>query len=251
MAFHDRVKVATATTGAGTLALGAPAAGFQAFAAGGVVTGESVSYAIEQGVAWEIGRGVYDASANTLTRSLVSSSTGALLNLDGTAAVFLTVTARDLGLIYMAASRTAGNVTAPAGNTFGNFDTGIDLTVRAKAGDVLDVGINGQAGDGATDRGTIEWNFALLNGTTETNWAAGAVGSSTTIGSWTIRSGSFFGQSAALRYVVKAADVSAAGTVTVRLKVRTDGSTNGARVVFASAGVPFFWDVRNLGTPAA
>ena len=97
MSTFDRVRMTTATTGAGAITLGAAVAGFRSFAAANVPSGEVVTYTIEDGSAWEVGEGTYSAGPGTLTRSLVSSSTGSLLNLTGSASVFLTARAELLG----------------------------------------------------------------------------------------------------------------------------------------------------------
>ncbi len=92
--FADRVKVSTATTGTGTITLGAAETGFAAVPSS--LNGETVRFAIVDGSAYEISSGTYTHSGTTLTRTLGSSSTGALLDLSGSAKVFLTPATADL-----------------------------------------------------------------------------------------------------------------------------------------------------------
>ncbi len=94
--FFDRAKMSTSTTGTGSITLGSASAGFQTFAAAGVVNGDSVRYVIEDGTAWEIGTGAYTASGTVLSRTLNSSSTGSLLSLTGSAIVYVTAAAADI-----------------------------------------------------------------------------------------------------------------------------------------------------------
>jgi hypothetical protein len=86
--------VSTSTTGdVSPITLGAAVTGFQDFT--GVADGVTVSYIITNGSAVELGTGVYTVSGSTLTRNLVYSTTGSLLDLTGPSTVALTALASD------------------------------------------------------------------------------------------------------------------------------------------------------------
>ena len=92
----NRIKVSTSTTGTGTITLGSAETGYQTFANGGISNGDEVRFVIEDGTAFEISKGTYTHSGTTLSRTLLESTTGALLNLSGDAKVFVTAAADDL-----------------------------------------------------------------------------------------------------------------------------------------------------------
>ena len=108
--FADRVKVSTPTTGQGTtISLGSAESGFQVVPTS--LNGHTLRYVIEDGSAWEVGTAVYDSSGPSLTsRTLTSSSTGALLSLTGSAKVFISASADDLDLLYADITVTVVNV---------------------------------------------------------------------------------------------------------------------------------------------
>ena len=93
----NRAKMATATTGTGTVTLGSAASGYQSFANAGVSDGSTVRYVIEEGNNWEIGTGVYTSAGTTLTRNVIeSSNSGAAITLAGAAEIYITATSEDL-----------------------------------------------------------------------------------------------------------------------------------------------------------
>lgn len=83
--------------GTGVITLGAAVAGpYRTFAAAGVADGETVSYGLVDGNAWECGQGVYSASAGTLTRTVeASSNANAAIAASSAATVYIAPTARD------------------------------------------------------------------------------------------------------------------------------------------------------------
>ncbi len=85
-----------ASTGTGALTLGAAVAPFKALnAAPAIPTGTFLSYRIDHGSDWELSEGFYNAAAGTITRNLVESSTGSLIDITGAATVALVPHARD------------------------------------------------------------------------------------------------------------------------------------------------------------
>lgn len=93
---YNLARVTTATTGTGTITLGSAVSGFLSFDDAGVQNGDTVSYGIKDGTSSEVGSGVYDSAAKTLTRN-VSKSTNSdqPINLSGSAEVFITPLAED------------------------------------------------------------------------------------------------------------------------------------------------------------
>lgn len=102
MSFLNRVGFETATTGTGTLDVGAALAGYATPAEAGAQNETAYTYVIEDGGDFEVGVGTYSTSGPTLSRdtvylSKIGGTPGTTkLTLSGTAVVRLTVAAEDL-----------------------------------------------------------------------------------------------------------------------------------------------------------
>lgn len=143
----NRVQMTTATTGTGTLTLGAASTNYQSFAAASVPNATVVSYVIEEGSTWEVGTGTYTVAGTTLSRTLVASSSGSLISLAGAAVVFISPLADDLFPLgdKFTVLNVTGSYTFP---TTGNIPKALEVLVFGGGAG----GASGRRGAAATAR---------------------------------------------------------------------------------------------------
>jgi trimeric autotransporter adhesin len=141
----NRAYMTTATTGTGTITLGSAMAGYQSFDAAGILNGNTVSFTIIDGLAWEVSTGVYIATGTMLTRVLEESSTGSLLVLTGSAQVFITPIGADLGNWNTAYTKANAALPKAGGTMTGNLTFGDSDKAIFGTSSVLEI-----YGDGTT-----------------------------------------------------------------------------------------------------
>lgn len=118
---YNLARMTTATTGTGTITLGAAVSGYLSFAGAGATDGQTVSYGIKDGANSEVGTGVYTSAGTTLTRSVTTSTnSNSAINLSGSAEVFITPRKEDLLSIsetqtanFVYAGPSSGSAAAP------------------------------------------------------------------------------------------------------------------------------------------
>lgn len=122
---HNIAKMFSATTGTGTLTLGAAASGYNSFANAGVVNGEVVTYTIRDGSSTEVGRGTYTSSGTTLSRDTVLSSTnsGSKINCSGSQQVMVSLAAEDIQPFASYYGNSGDSVSNTATDTAITIDT--------------------------------------------------------------------------------------------------------------------------------
>ena len=110
LSIKDRIYQETETEGTGKITLTNVKTGYQGFV--GLPNGSSTYYCIINNDSWEVGEGQYvNDGSDTLTRTLLSSSTGALLDLTGISSVFCTYPAEKAVLLNF-----DGNIYIPDAN---------------------------------------------------------------------------------------------------------------------------------------
>lgn len=164
----DRVKFSTNTTGQGTtIAVGSPESGYQSVPSS--LDGETLRIVIEDGNAWEISTAVYGHSSSNLTsRTLTSSSTGSLLNLSGSAKVFISPIVDDLQLVQVysstsdlpSASSNHGRITHVHGDGAMYFAHGGNWIKLANASDAISLTDLSVTQNAASGSGALTYNSA-------------------------------------------------------------------------------------------
>jgi hypothetical protein len=207
--FVNRAKVATATTGTGTLTLGAAQAGYQTFADAGVVDGDVVRYTIEDGANWEIGLGTYTASGTTLSRTAIeSSNSDSALNLSGDAVVFVTAAGADIQQPPSEGAFVDGDKTKLDGIAAGaqvNVATNLTYTTAASTGTV-----NSSTGTNATLPAATTSLAGLLTGADKTKLDGVATGATANTGTVTS-----VAASAGTGISISGSPITTSGTITV------------------------------------
>lgn len=158
-------RMTSATVGTGTATLGAAVAGYLTFALSGVANNQWVTYGIKDGANSEVGYGKYTSAGTTLTRNLLFSTTGALLNLSGAAEIYVTLGASDLPFPdnWLTGLTISNDVTSP--NTV--FDVAVGAAADSTNTDILRLTAgysksNGAwsvgSGNGGIDAGSVAAN---------------------------------------------------------------------------------------------
>jgi hypothetical protein len=135
MKLYNLARMTSATTGTGTLTLGAAVAGYLTFSGAGVADGDVVLYGIKDGSSSEVGWGTYTASGTTLSRNVYkSTNANALISCSGNAGqeVYITALAGDGGDLLPGSSKPLRGFDAPINLQLNAGNNGTKLTIAVK-----------------------------------------------------------------------------------------------------------------------
>jgi hypothetical protein len=196
----NRAKMATATTGTGTVTLGAASTGCATFAEAGAVNATVYTYVIEDGNDFEIGTGTYTSAGTTFSRdtvilSKISGTAGtSKINLSGSATIAITAAAEDFRIAAITSGSVAGitDLAVADGGTGASTAAGAATNLGLGTGDSPQfTAINlGHATDttltrtGAGDI-AVEGNAVYRAGGTDVAIADGGTGASTAAAAFT------------------------------------------------------------------
>ena len=145
---------------------------------------------------------------------------------------------------FATARTSAGNKTLNS-TSWANVDTGLDLTLGASAGDVIEATLSGvwnaDAAQCSLDVVTV------VSASPVNSFATGTTVTASTlegVGAWLGNSGIQVNISGSFFYTLVAGDISG-GNVLLRLRYRTSTAAN--RVLIATANIPFVFFARNHG----
>jgi hypothetical protein len=172
--FADRVQVTATATTTAPFALGSAVTGFQSFAFL-TTTGNTTYYtASDTAGNWEVGIGTYNTTGPTLSRTLLSSSTGSLISFPGTINVFCTYPSERAVLTDFAQTltnkRVNPRISTAATTVTPNADTDDQFNATALSGTATIALPTGTPADGqkltlrltAAATTTLTWNTVYV-----------------------------------------------------------------------------------------
>lgn len=132
----------TGTPGTGTITLNAAISGYQTFTAAGAQNGETVSYLAVDGSSWEIGRGVYTSAGTTLSRGMLSSSSGSAISLTSSAIIAIVVLSEDMSLMETLLTQAVNQVINAGCGVYApdNYEIANSINLEIGSGSVLEIG---------------------------------------------------------------------------------------------------------------
>lgn len=156
------------------------------------------------------------------------------------------VTAASNGAVPSArATRTAGDITITS-TTFVAVNTGLDLTLAAATGDILEIGITALITSTASSV-ALFFDVATVVAGTVTNFFSTGTGTAAADGIAGLFSpgaiSTNYNSTGSFQYAAKAGDISG-GNVTLRVMAKVDNVTG--RTIFADTSDIFHWHAKNL-----